>query len=351
MHTDYEIAKYTPQFRSQVVELQAHLWGPHLAVNTAYFAWKYERNPYVEAPLIYLALHKGEVVGMRGMYGARWEIGHPRQTWLGLCAGDTVIAPEHRKRGLSTEIIRAALNELAGCGYTYIFTLSASRITYLTSLAMGWRSLGPLQSMHKRSNRSLRARLLLLLGRGRMQRQAEATAHVYLDPRPRPEAMAELVERLGHDGRIRHVKDQQYFAWRFQNPFSCYRFLFWEDSRMDGYLVLQRKLYKDQAQVNIVDWEAANAQVRADLLWAAIHLGNFDGLTIWSATLSNEVKRLLRRAGFKASTRTRRAKDYLPTVLMRPLQHAMLECDWVLANRRLLDQASWDLHMIYSDSY
>ena len=41
--------------------------------------------------------------------------------------------------------------------------------------------------------------------------------------------MAELVERSG-DTRIRHVRDSQYFQWRFQNPLSRYRYLLrnWE---------------------------------------------------------------------------------------------------------------------------
>ena len=35
---------------------------------------------------------------------------------------------------------------------------------------------------------------------------------------PRPEAMAALVERVVHDGRIRHVKDGEYLSWRFRRP-------------------------------------------------------------------------------------------------------------------------------------
>ena len=72
--------------------------------------------------------------------------------------------------------------------------------------------------------------------------------------------MAELAERIGYDGRIRHVRDEQYFSWRFQNPLSEYRFLFWDNGRLDGYLVLYRKVYPpgNDELAYIVDWDAIN---------------------------------------------------------------------------------------------
>ena len=73
----YEIVKYTPEFKGQVVELQKHLWGADVALNAAYLEWKYEQNPYEDTPLIHLALCGGEVVGMIGRFGGRWQIGRP----------------------------------------------------------------------------------------------------------------------------------------------------------------------------------------------------------------------------------------------------------------------------------
>ena len=302
MSAEYEIVKYGPDFKSQVIELQTHLWSPDPAWNAAYLEWKYERNPYIDRPLIYLVLFGGEVVGMSGMYGARWQVGHPLQTFLGLCVADSVTAPEHRNRGLFTKTIRAALDDLAHSGVTYVLNLSASKVTYLAYLTMGWRRAGHLQTMHRinREGDSLRrarryaSRLPFfasaekpfdLLDKKYGRHRHETSTHISLEQAPRPQAMAELVERIGSDGRICHVRDQQYFSWRFQNPRSQYRFLFWEDARLEGYLVLCRLIQADRPAVSIVDWEATNAQVRAELLEAVIRWGNFQWLLIWSATL------------------------------------------------------------------
>ncbi|HKZ41902.1 MAG TPA: hypothetical protein VJ044_13135, partial [Candidatus Hodarchaeales archaeon] len=56
MDSKYTMANYQPEFKKQVVELQKHLWSPSAALNAAYLEWKYERNPYLDTPLIYLAL-------------------------------------------------------------------------------------------------------------------------------------------------------------------------------------------------------------------------------------------------------------------------------------------------------
>src|SRR5215210_4976470 len=153
MSMGYEIVRYSPEFEAAVVELQTHLWSPDVAVNRAYLEWKYDRNPYMATPFIHLALHGGRVVGMRGMYGASWEIGRPAQAFLVPCAGDLVVLPEHRNRGLVRKIIERAADDLAASGHTYAFSLSASLVTQVSSLTAGWRSVGALETAARRTAR------------------------------------------------------------------------------------------------------------------------------------------------------------------------------------------------------
>jgi GNAT superfamily N-acetyltransferase len=161
MDSTYEVVCYEPGLRGQVIELQSHLWSPNAALNTAYFEWKYERNPYVDAPLIYLAMHNGKAVGMRGFWGMQWEGGIPTQESIALYADDLVIAPAHRNRGLIPKIMAAAFEDLGKRSYQYAFNLSAGPITFLSSLATGWRSVGSMQPMRQRS-----WRVALRSGRG-----------------------------------------------------------------------------------------------------------------------------------------------------------------------------------------
>src|SRR5262245_7259094 len=103
----YEFTRYQSRYREEVVQLQtAAYWIPDLALSAAYLAWKYDQNPYLSEPHIYLAVQNQRVVGMRGLYGTQWKIGRTGETVILPCAGDTIIAPEHRNRGLLRQLLR-----------------------------------------------------------------------------------------------------------------------------------------------------------------------------------------------------------------------------------------------------
>jgi hypothetical protein len=161
--------------------------------------------------------------------------------------------------------------------------------------------------------------------------------------------MAELVQRLGHDGRIRHVRDRSYFAWRFANPLHEYRFLFSGDPHLAGYLVLQRSLAATPSgiRVRIVDFEAADADVRVALLVCALSAGRFPELMTWSAASSRDVRRLLTEAGFEPVDDQMTARGF-PCLLIRPLRPSPRDGDWTLGGVNLLDLTNWDLRMVYS---
>jgi hypothetical protein len=166
--------------------------------------------------------------------------------------------------------------------------------------------------------------------------------------------MAELVSGIGYDGRIRHVRDQEYLSWRFRNPLHRYLFLYWKEKELEGYLVLQQdvsEISMSRVRVNIVDWEATSERVRAGLLRAAIHLSPFADLNIWTATLGNETKNLLRDVGFRPVREGQEGAGVdqeQPCLLVRSVRADVPEAAWSLGNRRLPDMADWDMRMLYS---
>ena len=76
----YEIVRYRPEHKSQVAKLQTHLWTSEPKLATRYLEWKYEENPYAKEPVIYLAFQGSKLVGMRGFYQSKWELGSPHNT-------------------------------------------------------------------------------------------------------------------------------------------------------------------------------------------------------------------------------------------------------------------------------
>jgi len=390
MNYDYEIVKYRPDFKKDVVELQKYLWSPDPELNTAYLEWKHERNPYLQPPLLYLALYGKKVVGMRSMFGVQWEFGVPAKTVSGIYPDDLVIAPDHRNRGLITKMMRAAFEDLEKEGCEYVYSLSAGPITRLASLAMGWRSVGSMQSQHRYSRQAAYfQRIRNIVGKTRLIRNVDGKrrsiwryadklldrnwgetpvplhgphhshekrprkigSSIAVEQRVRAGEMADLISKIEYDGRIRHVRDKDYLSWRFRNPLHRYLFLYWEEKDLEGYLVLQQRVSEfswSKGRVNIVDWEATSPHVRAGLLRAAIHLSPFVDLNIWTATLGAETKNLLREVGFQPVHKGAGVDQEQRRLLVRSVRADVPEDEWSLGNRRLLDMANWDIRMMYS---
>ena len=310
---------------------------------------------------------------MRGFYGARWELGPTREAFNVLVADDFVISPPHRDRGLATLIMKAAFEDLAKKGYKHVFNLSGGRVTMMNSLAMGWKSAGFLEPIGLPIGPTACRRMLDRLkqklpfpkcaGRPILDSAAErqpfarldrvsrlrVDSSIALDREPRSDAMSELVGRLGHDGRIRHIRDREFFAWRFRNPLRIYRFLYLGRTELDGYLVLKcaHPGALETQKVEIVDLEAAHPALGTKLLDAVIQSGGFSQLFAWAVTFSNDTRRYLSARGFKPVDPDSRAHGF-PGVLVRPVVPGAVDSDWVLGDRRLNDLANWDMRMLYT---
>lgn len=368
----YRIVPYDAEHRSLVVDLQRELWSPDVALNAAYLDWKYLRNPYIPRPLIYLAFCGDELAGMRGAVGTRWEIGDRREHVTLPYPDDLVIAPAHRARWLHQRIMAFALKDLSARGYEHVVNLSAGRTTAAGSMKMRWRSAGSVLPIHRQSLRKKLADRLVNRIRHmkfvwrcaddlsrfclppadrvfeRLEKRFPVTngspsgQGVFLEKSPLVREMAQLVERLPRNGRIRHLRDETYLAWRYGNPLRSYRFLYSGSERLNGYLVLQRSLGSDTTRVSIVDWEADDDLVRRKLLDAAIE-GDFPELFAWTSGIEPAAAKMFERCGF-----VQVRSGFETNILVRSVHEEDLKRSWLLCGRPLDDQDNWDLRMIYS---
>lgn len=375
--TGLRVVRYSAGLEDAIVDLQTGLWSPSRELNGRYFDWKYRRNPYAREPDLYLAFDGPELVGMRGFYPSRWQVGQPGGFEDVLVADDLVVREDRRNEGVVTQIMETALDDLRRRGAEYVFNLSGGHLTVLGSLAMGWRSAGHLKSVG-RSSRShaviaaLRQRLaaLPLVWKYRSSsvlstpqernpfarldgasRFASRRSGVVVDisAELRAKDMAALVTSLPYDGRLRHVRDETYLAWRYGNPLNEYRFFYAGSGALRGYLVAKRTrpVFGPTPRVQIVDWEAADERCLEALLEAAISAGAFPEIVTWAATRSPTVTDLLARNGFEPIDPGLAVRGY-PCVLVRACDPSTPPDDWLLGGMSLLNLGNWDMRMIYS---
>ena len=368
-----ELIRYQPEYKWEVAELLTEFW-PDPAANAAYFSWLFEQNPYTDCPIVYLLLAEGKVVGMRGFHGAKWEIAGSGKTFEAPCACMFVIDKPFRGRGLAQAIMKGAVEDLAAIGFQYVFSYSAGPIPYMSQLRRGWRVAGNYRTIRREtaSIGSLRmvARQFPFLRTiwqhtGRRVPLQRQDAFVSLDALSPTEldggvlsvtreadapAMGELASAVAIPGLIRHVPEPAYFAWRYKNPQMDYRFLIWRNTKLQGFLVLQKQR-GNTPKVCIIDWEATSAEVVKRLIRAVLEFGQFASLSIWSATLPDEMGSFLNDCGFARYDESLGVPGYSPGLLIKSLDDNPPDGPWEVSGHCIDDFANWDIRSVYSDQF
>jgi hypothetical protein len=370
--TAQQIVPYQHEHKDGVIDLWAAVFDADVDEKRRYFEWKYEQNPYISAPILFIALDGERVVGTRGFHGSQWKT---REGSVVIpCAEDFAIAPEHRNGSLATSIMHAALDDLEQRGYEFVMNASGGQATVLHSLAMGWKSIGAMAPVARRADRG-RARLAvdrlarkarsywrpgrLLRARyrdvvygkpfDRLDRVSGLRAPgndttIVVERSPDPRMLAGVAARLHDDGRIRHVRDAGFFRWRFGHPDREYRILLSEcDGEFDGYMVIARGAQSFPFQISA--WEGISQGVREGLLAFALSEGGFVALGTWTASLPEADRDLLERSGFRPTELELRRRG-MPCVLLRKLGAA--GGDWSMAGVPALDPSNWDIRLIDS---
>ena len=370
----YEITRYRPELRPGVIELQRHLVSADPALNDAYFRWKHEQNPYTDGPIVYVAVIDGRVAGMRAFLGARWRLADNDGTASWLCACDLVVDPAHRSQKLFKRIQDVALPDLAERGFGPVLNWSANPITYGASVRSGWRLVAPYLSWARQTPSIRRARALP----ARMRRWPIAWRYVDVPARltlrpgfaamdaawsrarhdpalafehePRPDSMAALAQRS--QARLAgHERDATYFRWRFDNPLSDYRYVFWNEPGLEGFLILQLRPLGDAADIGIVDWEASRPELFEAMLAPIAATGGYDSLSVWSATLPEAIRATLRQLHFEPLDTSRGDPAYRPGPLAIGAAGSDIGAIDPAHAPYFRDLSRWDLRMVYSDFY
>lgn len=389
---DYKIITYRPEYRQQVLELQKHHLSEDTSVSKAYLEWKYDENPYLDRNYLYVVFEQSKVIAMVGAYGTKWHWGDPTQGVVLPCFSDLVIHPEWRNQGVFPHLMKFALHDLAQSEFDYALDMSAMSDVAASLMLHGWRTPGFMQIAEWRSPktgktspvRKLAKRVPLatsayhwvrkrrapvrldqsespLSSLGANEQLPESEADVMINDQImmtqelQIEPMVSLIKRIEISKRIQHVRDEAFFSWRFQNPLSSYRFLYYRSAlstEIDGYLVLQTSRWSGRS-TNIVEWAATGPQVFADLLKCASELDGIKGVNLWSTSICGSFRDVLVALGFKFVNKSGTLRQDLekPTMLVRSITANEGPKTWSIANRSLLDMESWDLYMANSDNY
>lgn len=289
------------------------------------FHWKYSDNPFVDEPPIFVAEAEstGELVGARPHFAL--ELQNDAWTGLGLQPCDTMVHPDHRRRGLFQRMTLTALDYYRGRAPLLMFNFpnEMSRPGYLK---LGWKIVGNVGVSFRFHDLKRTATNMFSERVGQLAGILDAPLRLLLseldDVRTRStldegrfssgsrvevsrsapsSALAELPGPPGE--KIRVNRDERYFEWRYENPETEYEFYeHWRDESLEAVVVTNTETSNGVEMVSIVD---AMGRGHGDNSWhrllSKITRENEDAdvVRLFDGTIP---RRVTRRFGFVSKT-------------------------------------------------
>ena len=362
---DFEIIRYTPEFEMQVAKLQSRLWFEDLDTNLRYLHWKYHQNAHGPKPIIFLAIADGRVVGMRGFWGAEIELEMPSVLQPIYKVGDAVVEEHYEKKGIFDALMTAGIKAIRRQGHTHILSFGASNMTFLAQLASGWQATAALEEhLRHRCDKWHQIRHVMksipILRRvaRRLPKHNSENAFINLNnskvcSRPpqlvwtkeaRVDEMAQFVYRLGHDGRVRQVRNTKYLHWRLSNPMHIYRYVYWYEGDLEGYLILEAWRGKSE-YVSVIDAEATRNEILLKMMEWVTNILRCSEITTWARCLPSDLSQHLAQFGFRQQEYPAAFGKNLPCIMVRSLNDG--EPDWCCSGIDLRDLDNWDMRRLY----
>ena len=297
----YRIVHYHPDMLGKVLVLLEHLHGNQHDVNRAHFQWKYHDNPYTDSPLGIVALRKGNVVGFRGYLATVWNKA------MVLCAGDTIVHPKHRKKGLSIAMGERACEEYES-QYDVLMNFSGTGTSLPGYLKLGFAPLVDKVYLYKDG----------FDGEGQFD-------DVYESEGPMPYEAPDNVIAL--------VRDDRFTKWRFKNNKNKYIFYCCQQDCVTVGI-------KENHGGLILDYTENDVDVLKRIVQYIMQVRSLTSIMIKDFNLSDDFSRVLKELGFKS-----RSKRRVVPVLVRPTND-----NWLIDGLDIRKVGSWELRGICSDN-
>lgn len=226
----YQIRQYRPEDRAGVLELDSLVWDRDRGHE--WFDWKYESNPYIDHTPVFVVRNGQEVVGARPFMAFEMRTGD--RTVTALQPSDTMVHPDHRRRGLFTRMTERAIEFYEDSDVAFFFNFP-NRASLGGYEKLGWRTIEGKRTFYRVQNPDAfvprytnggTSKVLglvlnpLVKGYNDLQRPEESTASDVTTETVTGvdvETLSTLYERRPPD-RLHAERTPEFYEWRFSSP-------------------------------------------------------------------------------------------------------------------------------------
>ncbi len=122
-----------------------------------------------------------------------------------------------------------------------------------------------------------------------------SSSHIHISSEADYSGMSYVAEATGVES-FRASRSESFFRWRLRSPHRRYRFVYWRDSKLRGYMILSWAR-RDPNRIMVADFAAEDRAILSDLMSALTTSGKGQ-LIVMSATLDTDELAMIQGAGF-----------------------------------------------------
>jgi len=355
---EYRIRRYRPDDREAFYSLYESVFG-HNATDD-WFEWRFVETPAVEEIPIFVAESGGELVGARPFFAFEIETG--RRRLLGVQTCDTMVDPDHRRKGLFTRMTERAYDEYGAREEPVVQFSVPNQYSRPGYLKLGCAVVGPFALSHRIHHPESMVddnRLARLAGAGRpilqlyntaRQRLAAPTGGDDISVRCHDHVPSETFERLYETAvpnRIHAVRNRAFYEWRFDNPRWTYRaYTAHRGGEPVAGIVTGIKTANGETRMQLTDVvPLIGGQYRRSVLAALLRriLSEAEFVDLVSARPGAIPAELLAAFGFYPDDRFPLSLATTTTLLITKLIDGCDDDRWIVDGHDLQDLTSWQL--------
>ena len=336
------IVKYSSGYKEAALELLSHLWM-HLSKEDQkqLFEWRYERNPYSDNPHIYLAINENEVVAFRA-FVVQPYVSSSTGRVLTFTPADTIVHRAYQGIGLFKVLNSAFFEDVHKSygGKAVIFNLSSNEASTAANLRHGWQATNGIKRFAL--NFSLSNYFFTKMRVNRIKESVPVQTNkslIEISSMPKPYEMAVCAEKYRNPDKLNHIRDTNYFKWRYACKKDNYIFFYhWQNVHLLAYLIIEKL---SDTQYQLIEYFAKDAKTLKNTLQIVMKIQRIPFLRTWA--LSGDDTLLLKSCGFipaPVKLWNMLGKKRLP-VLVRPIKEHFHPHDLFLGNLDSRDINNW----------
>lgn len=359
----YEFIRFERKHINEALGLLGkYLWTSDSNKHLEKFRWKYFDNPYTEDPTAIIALYEGKVIGFKGFFVTKWNVGNKNKGVLFISPADSCVTPEHRRKGLSAEMTMQGLREFGKYGYKFVLSMSANYHASQIALKIGYRPLDVNSTVIKYGPRIL-FNYFLIKRFGNFNMKDYTNYGTFSDIEvcslPKPEAMYLAYKKQIVPNVINLSKDLAFFKWRFNNVNYKYIFYYyWQNSEISDYVV---SVINERNNIEqIVDYCTTTGYGIEEIILYIIQ-NNKNKIIQARISSTNEIfYTVLKKLSFRNKDKSliiRLARKFnltfkpIPSMLIRPIRIKYSDHDWILSGIDTRNPDNWEINDICSDAF